>query len=89
MKTMKARWLSIGCLCTLFVLFLVYFNRTNSNLELQRNEWHSDEHMILINQNIEDENIQSDKNIYFIETKDSSFHNLDARQACSIESAGK
>lgn len=79
----------LGCLSTFFIYFSVNLNRDNSSPELLTKECLIEEDLLLIDQNIDDENIQSDKNIYFIETRDTKFHTLDARQACSIESAGK
>lgn len=79
----------MGCLCTFIIFSSVNLNRDNSAPELHTKEFLIEEDLLLIDQNIEDENIQSDRNVYFIETRDTQFHSLDARQACSIESAGK
>lgn len=43
---------------------------------------------IMIADNIEDEAIEGDENIFFIDSQSTNFHNLDSHQACSVESAG-
>lgn len=43
---------------------------------------------IMIADNIEDETIEGDDNIFFIESHSTNFHQLDSHQACSVESAG-
>lgn len=43
---------------------------------------------IMISDNIEDETIEGNDNIFFIESHLTNFHKLDSHQACSVESAG-
>lgn len=71
------------------VYFSVNLYRQENELELQTKEYLGEEDLLLIDQSIQNESIETDKNIYFIETYDKKFHNIDARQACSIESAGR
>lgn len=88
MKTFRVRFFVIACLCTFLVYFFVDLYHQENELELQTKEYLDEKDLLLIDQSIQDESIETDKNIYFIETYDKNFHNIDARQACSIESAG-
>lgn len=57
-------------------------------LTVQVTNWKYEKLLMILRDNIDDANIRNDGNIFFMETKDSNFHEITHRQACSIESAG-
>jgi hypothetical protein len=85
MKSFKIYSFLLGCSFTLFLWLIVDSNQT-TNVEIQPND---EERFELITENIIDEEIQGEENIFFIESHLHVFHELDSHQACSIESAGK
>lgn len=69
----------IVILCLVALLIYIYF-------DIRSDCYH--DHWIKINENILDTNIETDKNIFFVETKPTEFRALTSHQSCSIESAG-
>lgn len=87
MKSFKLFSFLLGCFLTLVLWLLVDFSQQDT-VQLSTVDEGVALHM-LISENINDEDIDSDQNIFFIESKKSVFHQLDPHQACSIEAAGK
>lgn len=87
MKIVKVYSFLIGSAFVLLIWLTV--NLTQPPYDVSSPQEQPSDHIVLIDENIEDDEIQSDRNIYFIESHNSVFHNIDHRQACSIESAGE
>lgn len=47
-----------------------------------------EEKHLLIDDNIDATDVETNENIFFMKSRHSVFHKLDSHQACSIESAG-
>jgi lactosylceramide 4-alpha-galactosyltransferase len=87
MRTSKIWSFLLGCSFTTLVWYVVETSIRLPSVEVI--EVQREDRFFSIRENVESESMESDENIFFIETRIGNFHNLDSRQACSIESAGE
>lgn len=86
MKSRKICLLLFSSSCLLLLMYTIKLDLLN--VQEVKNSYLNGGYILIV-ENIDDSRIDSDENIFFIESREAQTHTIDSRQACSIESAGE
>lgn len=85
---MKSRKIYLLLFSSSCLLLLFYTIKLDLHVQEVKNSYLNGGYILIV-ENIDNARIDSDENIFFIESQEAQTHTIDSHQACSIESAGE